>query len=390
MNRRPFMRLLQNNQGQALLMILSAVAITGALLAAVLSSGSNRLLDSLTQKNKQDARERAEKAISLGGYLVANNFILCRKGGWRGLVQKCRWGGQLFMSENIAASVYKLELQEPEKGRLIFAADIDPQGVSNKPVKLSFYLESDGLIKTLVGDVSPEARSVDKDNQYVYLEAQADYLDSKGRSKTFNLTQVIRRPLGTPGIKLPNSPQCPAVCVASISEGPNPECRGPQEVPQQGQAAADIQVTNYGPGPIYSLKYNKTISFDPDYFPGRAPEISTIDMMTNDEVLMPGNSVTFSDSYPCVQPVSTTVTTSSSTTQRCWGCRGTGSTQQISMSQHEEDVATVSYDFPLDALGESLEPPRLARRLATVLGDVNQEVTVTQINNVTITYIPSH
>lgn len=382
------MRIIKNERGSALVLTAGGLAAAGALIAVVLSQGLGNLLDSVTQKNLQGAQERAEKALALGGYFVANNLVLCRENGWRGLTNKCRWAGELFMDPQIPPSKYKLGSVIENESILTYPVDIDPEAASTAPVKLSFDLRNNAKIISFTGQVSSAAQPVDKDQLFVFVAAEADYLDSKGGNKTLKITSVLRRPLGTPSLKLPESPQCAAVCVASNSEGPYGECRGPQAVPALSETSASISVTNFGPGPLYGITYKKVVEYDPDYFPNTASEISSINLMSTDEVLMPGRTISYVDNYPCVQPKSISRTSSSSVgCSRFWrtcGVSGTSTTINV----HQEDVARVRYDFDMQNLARNLEPAKLARVVSSVMGEVEQQVT--EVTNVTITYIPTH
>lgn len=374
--------ILFGSRGSALVMVTGGLAVASALLAIVISQGQGQLQDSLSNRNRQRAQEQGEQAMALGAYLVSSNFILCREQGWKGLDRLCRWGG-VFVSPNVAIDTYGLSEPETETSTLTYISN-------EQKARLSFNLMDSSRVKNLVGSVSEAAEPVDKDDYFIFMTAQVDYLDAAGKTNSVELTGAIRRPLGTPAIELPDSPQCPAVCEASDAENPYPECRSAQATPEKGEASGEITVTNYGPGPLYRLRYKKIVSYDPDYFPGHEPnpEISTFNAMPSDEVLMPGQSIVVSDSYPCVQPKSIVKNVSSSVNcSRVFGtCGASGTTTSINV--HEEEVADVRYDFDFRNLAENIEPAKLARMIGSVSGDVDQKITET--TNVTITYIPTH
>lgn len=378
------MRLINNRRGSALVFSVGAVAAAGAIIAVVLSRGSGDLMDALTQKNLQNARERGEKALALGGYFVAVNLVVCREDGWKGLTRKCRWAGELYMSPKVEMATYKLQDASGDETTLKFLAGVEREGASATPVKLSFDLKSNSNIISFTGLVSAKAQPVDKDTFFVFVTAEVEYPNSKGDIKTVTLTSVLRRPMGTPALKMPASPQCSAVCNSSNSENPYGECRGPQAVREADLTAGNINVTNLGPGPLYKITYKKRVTYDPDFFPGKPPQESYVDMLGQNEILMPGSTIQFVDTYPCVQPE--VITTSVSDSVGCRGCSGSSSYQIT--NQHKEDAATVQYDFNLARLPGDLEPAKLARTLSTAVGSVQQDVT--EITNVTISYYPTH
>lgn len=397
------MRTLMSTRGQAVVVLSAGLALAGAFMAIVLNRGSAQLGDAVSEKSRQNARETAEKAVALGGFLVANNLVLCREDGWSGLSRKCRWGGDL-VSPAVDKSVYYLEQQEGSDQPLTFNAKIDFEvdplkaagGVklsdSKSPVKISFDLINDSKIKNLVGEVSASAKPVDQDHYFVAITAQVPYLDVKGNQNNFDKTSLLRRPMGTPFLGLPESPQCPAVCSTAVSEGPHPECRGPQDVADGNVGSVFITVTNYGPGPIYRLNYKKTVAYDKQYFPDLKPVVSTVNAMATQEVLMPGQSMSVSDVFPCVKPktITKTVVENETCSRRRHTCPANLNPVSTSISSHQEEVGDVRYDFDLTKLSESLEPARLARRIdkREVEGDIDQAVT--EKTTVKIHYIPTH
>jgi hypothetical protein len=418
------------------------MAAVGAAAAFFLSRGQTQLMDSISLRNKELASLRAQQAMALGSFLLTNSLILCREDGWKGLGTKCRWGGTFLQTTNfekknpkealqkepdrITPEDYKLSNSTDNSNLLTFTATIpslycdpwrkagegckrsdtnsaDPNDSSSsslKQITLAFDLIDGSKIESIVGTTSQASKAVDKDKMFVLMTPVAKYLDSATQEQSVFLSGAIRRPLGTPRLKLPASPACVAVCEASIGESPSAECRGPQEVPEMGETVGSVIVTNDGPGPLYQLKFKKIISYDPDYYPNKPDDVSTFNALATDEVIMPGRSISVGDSYPCVKPkmVSKDVSLSGTCSRRRGTCPPGNTATSTTINKHQEPIARVRYDFDLDDLNTNLEPAKVAVDLSASDPDRDGVIsqtdtltqTVTEKTTVTIKYIATH
>jgi hypothetical protein len=257
----------------------------------------------------------SEKAISLAGYLISNGFVLCREKGWTGHPenQKCKWGTRTENDVEITPSRYGLSAAS-YKGDGSMVMQLEPQKNLGErmPVEIVFQLKNIELqpeLVKLLGFIPNEVSPSDNDIFAVIITASTEYFVGQNvqlgmEMKKFQRQAAIRRPLGTPFLNITESPTCLYSCVTGMSDTINPQCRGPREIGAASTAGMSMQVKNLGPGPIYDLIYERTLSFNQLMYPGEPDRKKNFSgLAPGQDVLMPGESVTRTDSVECIQPV---------------------------------------------------------------------------------------
>lgn len=359
--------------GQRGFSLVGAIAIAGVL--AVVSVGLFRTI-STKQKivaneiERYKAEEGARKAVALGSYMVAVNLVGCREGGWvdnKG--NKCRWMGNFF-NPGIERSSYSLTMEEVSGDSLSYVINDLPLS-DGKKIKgeLRFRLvewaePSNGMVGKYLPAIGFEQSKADDDRWMILVEAEIPLKDFKAVAAV-----GVRRPLGIPSLRMMEDPgACTAQCISGTSQNPDPECRGPQEIPEETTSQGTYQIVNNGPGSLYNLTFEKQVNFLPEFFPSRARdkklrEVSTFNVIQQDataaseQVMVPlGSVLNRVDSFPCVPPQ----------------IRAGGRRRGGGLSVHQEAFATANYNLSV----APWNPKFLGRTEGSVPGyDMNKSAT---------------
>lgn len=294
-------------------MFVLTVSVTMGL--GALQWGQNLLSERFTEMSETEARYANDRAITLAGYLVSNNLVVCRDGGFaRESGRKCTWAGDLHKPKAISPSAFELKKGTPDRQdlRLDLALSKDLTGNSEGgpklKVTLSFRLvnwSTEPKLLDFVGRIPNENAVSDDDWFMVLAEAATEYRDAQGQMKTLKTSGGIRRPLGTPLLDLWTSPICHFSCQSSLVESPTPDCRGPQIVKRSDEGApAELKLGNLGPGAIVDLAYHRVVLYDRLFYPSLAgvPQINRVAMLGGKEILMPGENLSHIDTFTCRTP----------------------------------------------------------------------------------------
>ena len=296
----------------------------------------------------------AQTALAIGGYLVSNNLILCKKAGWEHYDALCKWND----IQNVdSMSLDKFQLRNPEvfvrgvsgeRKRLRFEGTIKEEIIDN-PVsnagnikyRIIFDLVDwkETSIQNLIGEIPP---SVCRDKNTMGIQegncpfpeksesckdgsnndipdSVCEYISDNDQDHTIVLISVevpldvpvrtvyagVRRPLSMPKVEvIPPGPVCRLSCASGAAGASLPECRG-DFIPPTGGNLSDmkIRITNPGPGAIYSLSLLRKDTLHKDSsetykFKGELLE------QVEKEVLLPGEHIIVQDSVDCQDSVS--------------------------------------------------------------------------------------
>ncbi len=380
--------------------VLLSLIVSGSVAATIFVSQSTMMqflsARSQTQDNWQTI-STAQYGLHLGSYLVSNNLILCREGGWSGIQSRCQW---TFNSKSQTASHFKLSKKKyvtiPGKNRqaLQYTGKHTIEGKEYK-YSISFDLLpwKDSQIQGLVGNIpesfcrnantlqiingkcNPKTKhlkcktndgitdiansyceyisSMDQDVMIVLMTAT---VSSKDHSTVKHA--AIRRPLAQISIAVTD----PARCELSCASGYTllfPECRGNMGFPnlaQKGNSKMTIQVTNKGPGTIYALQLNrKDTRVDVDCTKNDAPSpcppyarVVTTELLqqSNKEALLPNEYIIFEDLVDCSQQNIYNIQTSVvQRVGRRWGTTTSTQTTRQAINPHGQDFLQVKYSL---------------------------------------------
>jgi hypothetical protein len=366
-------KLSQAGSSLVLAMGLSTVAVIGSYFAY----NSVLQLEQMThsESNSWEVDLINKKALTLAGYFVSNNLVLCREEGWRNnsTNKKCKWGGAYqpeFNGKTISRSDFGIQDKTDNydgDGFLVMEV-VTPLGKEDVTVELSFQLvnwENDPTVRNLIGEIPAGNALADADYFAVLVRAKSEFIDQTGQEAVATTMGFIRRPLANPMMTVTQSPRCDFSCVVGVSDNPFPECRGPREVPAISNSAVTMQIKNDGPGVIYRLAYARDTIYNPAFYPGETTRTDTVEMigaknnLQQPEVLMPGDSFTYVDSIPCLQPITVRrPPTYSSQTVEVDGPGGTQTIRRETLTTTYEKVLSYFYNlnvarFTVDALGDN-------------------------------------
>ena len=238
-----------------------------------------------------------QSAQTLGGYLVANNLVLCREGGWSDKKSKCRWRKPTegdtteedtteedTTEEDTTKDDFKdfhlSNMKDTEEG-LVFDSKYQMEGGEWKKYKISFDLQNwktNQVVKNLIGDIpkyvcrsktdmslledgicplyedssdptnqkcTNKANSiceyisaVDGDYHIVLIKVELTATSSalSDVSRTYTAFSAIRRPLAMVVFEDASAKeQCPMFCNTGEGTRLTPECRGELALSAPGQ-----------------------------------------------------------------------------------------------------------------------------------------------------------
>ena len=88
-------QILKTKKGSAVLLLSSMVSVSVLGTIYVTEKSMSSFLSDFSQTMEEWEKHLVmQSAQALAGYLVSNNLILCREGGWRGKKSKCQWNTQ--------------------------------------------------------------------------------------------------------------------------------------------------------------------------------------------------------------------------------------------------------------------------------------------------------
>ncbi len=278
--------------------IILSLMVSGAVLSTIFHSQKN--IDwflSTTTSSLQDWLKAltAKYGFTLGGYLVANNLILCKEGGWGDNGALCKWNPESSLVEsvfNLNSPVqqtvdgkkvlsFKGHIQEPtlNQGRRIdYSISFDlvnwkdskiknimgeiPTAICRNPNTLEiisgYCARGQDKCKTnqggsdIANSVCEYISEVDQDYYIVLMSVQPSASSPSEEPAVYQAG--IRRPLVHLNLSLDDSPKCGLSCSAGSTAQTYPECRGDFEpVSGEDQSPLRFTVTNKGPGTLYDL-----------------------------------------------------------------------------------------------------------------------------------------
>ena len=291
--------------------------------------------------------------VTLGGYLVANNLILCREEGWDGDSNLlCKWNEET--EEEYHFSKFNLKNKTTKtvgnKTLLSFTGTINEEVLSARIAK-SFTIDFDlvnwkdtdiqGLIGTMPDSLcrdkttlqvisgtcpshppAPNISCKDSSNQDI-SNSECEYISPVDRDYYIVLISVkpvetsqagdtvktvyagIRRPLAHIKVTVVEQAKCGLICASAVANQVYPECRGEFQPPTgEEYSSVKMQVLNQGPGALYSLsllKQNIPLNQNREPIPDSTHYTVTDDVLkrASAQVLLPGKSIVFQDTVHC-------------------------------------------------------------------------------------------
>lgn len=289
----------------AMVMGLSVFVVASALMVSELNLVSFK--DSSKRFVSWQLDLENKKALSLAGYFVAHNLVLCREGGWKELGRdvKCRWGGT-FHNPPVDQNKFGIKSVNIEDRTLVLTLSNTSEDKSYN-TKLSFTLANwseDASFRGIVGEIPTWNAIVDDDRFVVFMSAVTKIAGTDYEAASHG---AVRRPIATPNLIIANTTgreSCVFDCISGSVLNPYPECRGPLGVPPGGNTTPfTVRVTNLGPGAVYKLKYERTTAYEKTAYPNKPDEVAMVDVLPFDEVLMPGGEVLTDLQKKCFAPI---------------------------------------------------------------------------------------
>ncbi len=318
----------------------------------------------ITSKEIKDIRARAEaqKVFSMAGFLISNNLILCKSTPWgaESTPLQCRWAGtkneKEYKPQDFGlGSMYFDGEDKSLSFKLIDGTDKDPNAISRYPGVVKFYLvdlNDDQSLRSVVGKNSEEVKNIDNDHYIVKVDLELNLGNEDNGNNKVKGAAVFKRPIAIPELTVLDS-SCISLCNASKGEHPYPACRGPFTIDANTKTDVIAVTENLGPGALYDLDYNRSVSFKKEV-QGASPVANSIVDVPITDYLGAGNKVEWVDQVECgtfVKNVSITV-------------EGQGpdyTTQEI--SQHSEPAGSLNYNISIAKKLGKMEPFRLNSEL---------------------------
>ncbi len=349
--------------------IILAAMLSGSILSTIFYSQQNAgwFLSNTEEHQKELSDQLTIKyAFTLGGYLVANNLILCRENGWESSKKLCKWNNDQQISLSEFALTNPTYSKVDGRNIMTFTGTL-PSSIGKHKYKIKFDLVNWKDYKHFIGDIPnaicrnkdnleiiPEGRCSDK-QQYQCKDAKendisnsvCEYISSMDEDYYIVLMSVtpvrkdaqtvhagIRRPLAHITVQTEGNPNCKLTCTSSITAYRYPECRGEFQPPtSKDYAVVRIKIFNHGPGTLYSLSLlreeisatevqrdpntNKPI-LDDDGLPVRMKYISVTEdyLAGTQQALHPGQSMLVENQMACHNEVKYNIVSSFETTVR--------------------------------------------------------------------------
>lgn len=267
------------------------------------------------QIGSREARVEAQKIQAAAGFVIANNLVVCKEGGFeRG--KMCDWRnnslGELFNASRFGFGTMKHD----DNGMHV---TLVPEKLGFTPSEqfkilrgtLTFKLV-DGRgsedLQRFTGARPPNLDSIDKDHSFIRVTLRFDY-QQKQEVASHKTISYYRRPIAVLTTSVRSDSVCSGQCQSSISQNPNPSCRGPQAIDENARVDIVVKTTNNGPGALYALSYDRNVCFyaNPGGGGGTCDGNVTGAIKVNvPDVIEPEKSVTWVDQVPCRRFVGTT------------------------------------------------------------------------------------
>lgn len=335
--------------------VLMALVVSGSV-ATVIFVSQNTLTQFMAARSKTKANWQTDLAVQyglhLGGYLVANNVILCREGGWSDLDSDdplCRW---TTVKDAVSASSYDLtdetevSVEGQNRKQLRYTGTKNIEG-SEYSYHLFFDLVNwkDARMSSLMGEIpdalcrntttlqvvegkcdQPAQTNCKNTGGVDIPDTHCEYISNMDQDVTIVLLKVvvldeddnpigspkyagIRRPLAAVQLEVISPPICNLSCASGFG-GLFPECRSSptsESGVQTGVASMKLRVRNQGPGAIYALsllRIDKSIDSPPcEDKNSDCTYMTTPDLLktVSKEVFFPGETFIFEDEVDCTQ-----------------------------------------------------------------------------------------
>ncbi len=329
-------------------MVVMLSAFAAISIGGLLAVGLNAIRLSADERGEWVYRHANRGAKNLAAYLISNNLILCREGGWTGFGanQRCRWGGHKHTPELFPKDFNLSNQRYGANGELVFDYAFESGGVSTK-TDLKFQLvdwDKSEELRHLLGEIPVEHSIVDDDWTFVHFRAST----ARPFQSPYFRQGAMRRPVGWPVVSA-NSlvGLCSLQCAAATSQNPSPICAGPQVAPPGLTITFHFTIRNLGPGPIYQLTFEREFQPYKNYFAKKTFAPVEVDFMGGEEVIMPGEEFTVTDGgVPCPRVSGLVISPAdqaSDPTVNCAGCGGGGGLTLRTRGAHLIEVAKVNY-----------------------------------------------
>ena len=391
--------LFRNSRGSSAIIL--SVMVSGSVLATIFYNQQSMqwALSAQTNIKVQWSDHFIKKyGITLGSYLVANNLVLCKQGGWGdapNLGPLCKWNDGLTEPDqgtpNQVAGIKPPEdfhlIPQENSALLQYKARIKEANINNgREVKFSLSFDlvnwKDTAIKSLIGEIpsyvcrdtqtkqirdgycSPpttssfqkkckyssanDAESISNsqceymaevDQDYYIVLLQVRLLEDDGTPRGEMAYAGIRRPLTSILVEMNEQPKCSLACVSSLTSNNNPGCRGDFQ-PYQGELAKlKLKITNKGPGVLYHLSLLRKEEPIPrsETSETKYTILANALTSTSKKYLLPGENITIFDQVKCSESVHyKTETITRIQTQSQWR------TNPITAPQTESSQTTVN------------------------------------------------
>ena len=341
----------KNNRGSSALLLAGMVSIGSLSVIYFTQKQAGHFLSTVSQSMEEWEKYLvSQSAQKLASYLVANNLIICRQGGWSGKQSKCQWSRAEGVEE---PAIFNLQAETDSTSGLSYEGVYNIDEKQNR-YKVSFHLESwkDTSIEPLVGGIPkyvcrkksnrslipsvtcpdyadpstnptnqpcqrgdppvnvPNSQceyieALDGDHWIVLITVEVPFIDPVSKKvHTHTAITGIRRPMSLISFEsIRTGKRCSQACDVGTVAHFAPECRSSGKAREPGTyngiGSQIITVKNEGPGALYKLSVlkmttdlstdKKTMEITPDL----------IKLDPNKEVLLPGKKMTFEWFYSC-------------------------------------------------------------------------------------------
>ena len=251
-----------------------------------------------------------EKFVRMGGFLVANNLILCKSGPWsNGQAERtCLWNKKNYATSAQSYDPKDFGLIGPsfEGGQLkfsineanLFLAEQELSILVPKKSWISFQLISQNKIASRIGTKLSKREEIDFDEDLILMQGQI--ATQRTQKKSYPFKAAFKRPLAVPQVRVTSS-SCLQRCDISLTENLNPPCRSEFYTAKDTLTDINAVTKNLGPGALYGLKYHKQVAFY-DGVKLHAGNSNTgdpdVDVNVGDYIL-PGGTLVWADSVRC-------------------------------------------------------------------------------------------
>lgn len=226
-----------------------------------------------------------------------------------------------------------------------------PNVISRYPGKVKFYLvdlNDNESLRSVVGKNSEEVKNIDNDYFVVKVDLELTLGNEDKSSNVVKGAAVFKRPLAIPQLTVLDS-SCISLCNASKGEHPYPACRGPFTIDVNTKTDVIAVTENLGPGALYDLDYNRSVTFKKEVKGVADVADSLVDVPISD-YLAAGNKIEWVDQVECGTFVK-------NVSKRVEGQGPSYKTQEI--SQHSEPAGSLNYNISIENKLGKMEPFRL-------------------------------